>query len=254
MRSPSVGNFLMTQQLRLAWCRAFLLFLLFLPICLFQQDFVPRLKDHFLARLLRKPFDGDEEGFSDSDRNTIRIVDNRIYSAKVLRVNYTTYDVRRDQDSMNPRTSADVMVLSPKTGHWAHPFWYARVLGVFHARILHTGPSATNRSIQHMEFLWVRWFGIDPDHRYGCRAARLPKIGFVPDSDPLAFGFLDPSLVLRGCHLIPTFNDGWTSELLTVPNTAARPPDEDDDWVAFYVNMYVLFSCNTIAFKLIFNS
>jgi len=67
-----------------------------------SQDFVPRLKDHLLTRLLGRSFDGDEEGYSDSDRNTIRIIDNRIYSAKVLRVNYTTYDVRRDQDSMNP--------------------------------------------------------------------------------------------------------------------------------------------------------
>lgn len=195
----------MTQQLRLVRCGEFLLFL---PIYFSQQDFVPRSKDHLLGRLLHKPFDGDEKDFSDSDRNTIRIVDNRIYSAKVLRVNYTTYDVRRDQDSMNPRTSADVMVLSPETGPQAHPFWYARVLGVFHARILHTGPSATNRSIQHMEFLWVRWFGVVPGHRYGHRAARLPKVGFVPDNDPLAFGFLDPSLMLRGCHLIPAFNDG----------------------------------------------
>src|SRR5712664_2724448 len=192
-----------------------------------------------LARLLNRPFCGDEEEFSDSGLNTVRIVDNRIYSAKVLRVNYTTYDIRRDQDSMNPRTNADVMVLSPETGPGAHPYWYAHVLGVFHARVLHTGPLATNRSIQHMEFLWVRWFGVDPGHRYGHKVARLPKIGFVPESDPLAFGFLDPSLVLRGCHLIPAFNDGRTSDLLTAALTAARPPDEFEDWVAFYVNMYV---------------
>jgi hypothetical protein len=218
-----------------------------------SQDFVPRLKDHLLARLLGRPFDGDdsEEGFSDSDRNTIRIIDNRIYSAKVLRVNYTTYDVRRDQDSMNPRTNANVMVISPETGPGAHPYWYARVLGVFHARVLHTGPSATNRSVQNMEFLWVRWFGIDPDHRYGHKVARLPKIGFVPESDPLAFGFLDPSLVLRGCHLIPAFSDGRTSDLLTAPLTIARPPDELNDWAAFYVNMYVLLSSCTAILLLI---
>jgi len=89
-----------------------------------------------------------------------------------------------------------------------------------------------------MEFLWVRWFGIDPEHRYGHRAARLPKIGFVPDSDPVAFGFLDPLLVLRGCHLIPAFNDGRTSDLLMASCTAARPPHEDDDWAAFYVNIF----------------
>lgn len=77
------------------------------------------------------------------------------------------------------------MVMSPETGDEAHPYWYARVLGVFHARILHTGPAAKNRSVQYMEFLWVRWFGLDPDHRYGFKAARLPKIGFVPDTDIL---------------------------------------------------------------------
>ena len=47
------------------------------------------------------------------------------------------------------------MVLSLETGRQAHPFWYAQVLGVFHVQILNTGPLATNRSIQHMEFLWV---------------------------------------------------------------------------------------------------
>ena len=140
---------------------------------------------------------------------------------------------------MNPWTSADVMVLSPETGPQAHPFWCAQVLGVFHARILYTGPSVTNWSIQHMEFLWVRWFSVVPGHCYGHRAARLPKVGFIPDSDPLAFGFLDPSLMLRGCHLIPAFNDGRTYHLLSVPCTVSCPPDEDDDWVAFYINMYV---------------
>jgi hypothetical protein len=98
-----------------------------------------------------------------------------------------------------------------------------------------------------MEFLWVHWFGIDPDHRYGHKVARLPKIGFVPESDPLAFGFLDPSLVLQGCHLIPAFNDGRTSDLLTAPLTIAHTPDEVDDWAAFYVNMYIMFlSCTVI--------
>lgn len=78
-----------------------------------------------------------------------------------------------------------------------------------------------------------------PGHRYGLKVARLPKVGFVPDTDALAFGFLDPSLILRGCHLIPAFNEGRTSELLTAPLTAGRSPGEVDDWVSFYVNMCV---------------
>lgn len=138
---------------------------------------------------------------------------------------------------MNPRTHADVMVLSQESGPNAHPYWYARILGVFHVRVVHLGPAATNRSVQHLEFLWVRWFGMVPGHRYGSKLARLPKIGFVPDDDALAFGFLDPSLIIRGCHLIPAFNEGRTSDLLTALLTAGRPAGETEDWVAFFVNM-----------------
>jgi hypothetical protein len=91
-----------------------------------------------------------------------------------------------------------------------------------------------------MEFLWVRWFGIEIGHRYGFKVARLPKVGFVEENDPSAFGFLDPSLVLRGCHLIPSFVNGRTLDLLKTIHMAARPPGEFDDWAAFYVNMYDL--------------
>ena len=131
------------------------------------------------------------------------------------------------------------MVLSPESEEDAHPFWYAQVLGVFHTRVLHVGPAATNRSVQNIEVLWVRWLGLGPDHQYGFKSARLPKVGFVEYTDPLAFGFLDPSLVVRGCHLVPAFADGKTSSLLPLNPTAARSPDEHEDWVSFYVMMYV---------------
>jgi hypothetical protein len=97
------------------------------------------------------------------------------------------------------------MVRSCEDDPESHPHWYARIIGIFHVRVLHTGPAATNRSVQNMQFLWVRWFGIEPGHRSGFKVGRLPRIRFVPDSDDQAFGFLDPSLVIRGCHLIPAF-------------------------------------------------
>jgi hypothetical protein len=71
----------------------------------------------------------------------------------------------------------------------------------------------------------------------GFKAARLPKIGFVPDTDDASFGFLDPSLVIRGCHLIPAFNEGKTADLLRVSQTAGWWPGDVDDWKAFYVNL-----------------
>lgn len=187
---------------------------------------------------MNQEYDGDDTGFSDTQRNAVRVVGDRIYSSKVLRINYTTYDMRRDQDTMNPRTHCDVMVISAETEANAHPFWYARVLGVFHANVLHVGPDARNHSIQHMEFLWVRWFGLEPSYKYGARSARLPKIGFIPATEDNAFGFLDPSLVLRGCHLVPAFAGGRTTQLLRTPSpTAARLPGEVDDWANYYVMM-----------------
>jgi hypothetical protein len=128
------------------------------------------------------------------------------------------------------------MTLSREQGAGAHPFWYAQVLGAFVIQILHVGADARNRSPQSMEFLWVRWFGVVPHYCWGFKEGRLPKVGFIPDS-PAAFGFLDPSLVLRACHLIPAFADGRTDDLLRHGPTAARPFGEVDDWTAFYVNM-----------------
>ena len=208
----------------------------------FTQDFIPKLKDHLLMRLLNQEYNGDEENFTDADRLSVRILNNRIYSCQVLRINYTTYDCRRDQDTINPRTNCDVMVHSREVEPNAQPFWYARILGVFFTEVLHVGAASRNLSKQRMEFLWVRWFGEEPGHRWGFKAARLPKIGFVPDSDISAFGFLDPSLVLRGCHLIPSFVDGCTSSLLkTAQRTAGRRPEDSDDWTNYYVNMYVVY-------------
>ena len=61
----------------------------------------------------------------------------------------------------------------------------------------------------------------------------------LPHTDSLMFGFLDPSLVLWGCHCIPAFTDWKTSDLLPVMHSAARSPNEHEDWVAFYIMMYV---------------
>ncbi|KAF7333602.1 hypothetical protein MSAN_02412400 [Mycena sanguinolenta] len=72
------------------------------------------------------------------------------------------------------------------------------------------------------------------------KVARLPKVGFVPEEDSNAFGFLDPALVVRGCHMVPAFAAGRTSELLkTVAPTAARSKGEVDDWANFYVTIWV---------------
>ncbi|KAF8875398.1 hypothetical protein BD779DRAFT_1450156, partial [Infundibulicybe gibba] len=166
-----------------------------------------------------------------------------IYSVQLLRINFTTYDVRREYDIVSPKTRCFAMVRSPETQDGAHPYWYARILGIFHAQVIHTGPKSENEYQSHqMAFLWVRWLGVVPGHISTRKRAQLPKIGFIQDNDSLAFGFLDPMHVIRGSHLIPTFAEGRTTSLLGATGpTAARPANEPaaDDWTSFYVDIFV---------------
>ncbi|CAK5284580.1 unnamed protein product [Mycena citricolor] len=204
------------------------------------KNFVPKLQDHLLGRLLEREFDGDtHESFKAIDRQSVQIIGNRLYTTKTLRVNYTTYDVRREQDIINPRMSAFIMVRSPETQSDAHPYWYAQVLGVFHTSACISSSSLVSATRTY-DFLWVRWLGIEPGRRAGFKNARLPKVGFVEESDSLAFGFLDPAYVVRGCHLIPDLSGGRTNSLLsTTKKTAARSVDETSDWASFYVNIFL---------------
>ena len=133
------------------------------------------------------------------------------------------------------------MVNAPETSSDAQPFWYARVIGIFHAVVASSHTDVMDKSLHRMDFLWVRWFGMEPGrYKYGIRHARLPKIGFAESTaDPNAFSFLDPAQAIRGVHVIPTFTEGRTPALLPTTKSVARilNPEEEDDWVNFYINM-----------------
>ena len=189
-----------------------------------------------------RDFDGDEHGFTAEERSNLIFANNRIYKHKVLRVNYTTYDLRRAQDSLNSRTHADFMTLSHEDDipdHKRFPYWFGRIIGIFHAVVQYNGPGSTTRSMepQRLEFLFVRWFGRDMSYRGGWKSRRLHRIGFVGADDDMAFGFLDPQEVIRGVHLIPTFHHGRTTTLLPPSITARVPSEKDEDWYYYYVNM-----------------
>ena len=210
---------------------------------------MPKLQDHLLGRLLGRDFDGDTHcSFTPADRQSVRIFSGRVYSVSTCQVFYTTYDIQRQTDTLNPKSCPDIMVHSPPPDNaidsQLEPYWYARVLGIYHAKVFcsHEGVTDGNE-LRRMEFLWVRWFGAEPGYTHGFRRARLPKIGFVPSSDEDAFGFLDPRHIIRACHLIPAFSCGRTNELLPVAKTDARrlrfgqTQAESEDWTNFYVNM-----------------
>ena len=105
------------------------------------------------------------------------------------------------------------MVSSPEveSNPAAHPFLYGAVIGIFHADVQHSGARSCDLSWESMDFLWVRWLGVVPDCSFGRKQAKLPQVSFVEDLDDYAFGFLDPALVICGCHLIPAFAEGTSS-------------------------------------------
>ncbi|KAG2134482.1 hypothetical protein DEU56DRAFT_705406, partial [Suillus clintonianus] len=49
------------------------------------EDFIPRLKDHLLARIRGITYDGDEHDFSDADRASVLITDNKLFRHSILR-------------------------------------------------------------------------------------------------------------------------------------------------------------------------
>ena len=170
--------------------------------------------------------------FTDEERNPICIAGEWIYGCKTLHVNYTTYDVRQDRDTINLRTYPDIMVQSPKTRSEAQPYWYAHVIGIFHAIMSSSHLDIKDRSLCQMDFLWVQWFRMEPgQYCHGFCHACLPKIGFVESIDKYAFMFLDPAQVIRGTHIIPAFSKGCTSVLLPIRKSVAwvLDPEETDD-------------------------
>lgn len=192
-----------------------------------------------MGRLLGNPYDGDETIFTPEQLSEVVIQQDKLYTHKILRINYTTYDVRRSQDSLNPRTHADFIVNSREDNDEAtpsHPYWYGRIVGVFHADVCHLAANSEFREPQHMEFLWVRWYGRDLNYAAGWKAKRLHRLGFVDSELDGAFGFLDPREIIRGVHLIPGFHYGQTDELLA-PSIARQLDEKDLDYVYYYVNM-----------------
>ena len=209
-----------------------------------MQNFLQKLKNHLLTRLRGLEYDGDEQEYSAAERNQVIIKENgTIYRHKTLRINYTTYDMRRNQDSLNIRNNADFMVLGCENEENpdAHPYWYGRIIEIFHANIDYRGLGSRLSDSQEMEFLWVRWFGQDRSNDYhgGWRSRCLPRIGFVDCEDVLAFGFLNPALVIRAVHLIPCFDSGRTKLHLPRRSICRLAEEKDEDWDMYYVNMCV---------------
>src|ERR1700679_2780708 len=104
------------------------------------------------------------EEYSDEDRNSVRFVGQKIYSVQTCRLFYTTYDLQRDSDTINPRTHSDIMLRSPETEEEAEACLYAKVICVLHAHVwVEQADTPAARRVKRMNLLWVRWLGREPE-------------------------------------------------------------------------------------------
>lgn len=138
--------------------------------------------------------------------------------------------MRCSTDSINPCVPDHANIIVQ--GHGGM-FWYARIIGVFHvnARL------ASQEDFRRVDILWVQWYGEDTTWACGPTAMRLPRMGFIPHTEPAAFGFIDPRDVVRAAHLIPAFAHGCTDFYLPPSQAARSGCENDEDWKYYYVNM-----------------
>jgi len=173
------------------------------------------------------------------ERDSVLVKNDRMYNHRMIRFNYTTYDVRRSQDVINPGTlHRDIMLLADPSGMDAqscHRFLYARVLGIYHVNVVYTGKGMLDYSSRRLDFLWVWWFQ-HVGMTAGWQKLTLDSVRFPPMASEAAFGFVDPSDVLRGCHIIPTFAKG---KVHTDGVGLSRCAGDSKDWCEYYIGRYV---------------
>ncbi|KAG9102751.1 hypothetical protein FRC06_001254 [Ceratobasidium sp. 370] len=118
--------------------------------------FSPQLKWHLLLRIL-----GSREhlSYNEGELAQLYIHQDRIYSHHILHINFTSYDVLRQQDILNPSTPTRfIMRLLEPNEHSSsdHPFIYAKILGIYHAKVAYQGSSP-----RRIDFLHIHWLYYD---------------------------------------------------------------------------------------------
>jgi hypothetical protein len=163
-----------------------------------------------------------------------------MYKHSLMHLNYTTYDVRRAQDVINPLTSrCNIMLLGEadvddSTAGEQDPYLYARVLGIYHVNATYIGPGIIDYRSHRIDFLWVRWYQCVDECK--SRHTSLDRVCFPPMAEPDTFGFVDPDDVLRGCHIIPHFAQG----LRHLDGQGVSHCAHDKlDWRFYYINRWV---------------
>ncbi|KAJ3512913.1 hypothetical protein NMY22_g15195 [Coprinellus aureogranulatus] len=231
--------------------------------------FLPRLKFHLfprvIARLLQEAQTNPEvygqsipplsklfNSFSEGDLINLHFHSDRIYRHSVFKLRFTTYDCRADEDTFNPSTSRrDFMCLRGTLDSGGTPdseeedrYRYGRILGIFHANILYSGPGALDTYRRRFDFLWVRWF-IPREKSRSWLDKSHDVVSFPPAGSPLvSCDFLDPLEVLRGAHIVPRFatgpaHDPESEAVQHQSRIFSKCAQDYSDWNQYFVNRFV---------------
>jgi hypothetical protein len=201
-----------------------------------------KLKDHILRRLRQGDIRLDDDtAYSTEDHSGLVIKGERIYEHRTMRINYTTYDVRREYDTITS-IHPNIMLLSnedtdSESVKPIHPYWYARVLKIFHIYV--TDTNVGSEKMTRLDILWVRWYRLAGDWQGGWQSKRMLRLGYVPGADD-GFGFVDPSEVIRGCFLLPVREFTHTQDLLSPPSCLASDHPKGGDYPYYDLIQYVL--------------
>ncbi|TFK16402.1 hypothetical protein FA15DRAFT_662187 [Coprinopsis marcescibilis] len=166
-----------------------------------------------LRELHNKYSDDMELDVPSSILDRLFIADDRIYKHNRMHINYTTYDLCREQDVITPNTDCNNIMCLRQIDSDEGPmqvedrFVYGRVLGIYHVNTIYGGPGSLNLLPRRLDFLWVRWYDRVGDSGSAIKL-ELECLRFASISDPTAFVFLDPNSALRASHIIPQFSEG----------------------------------------------
>lgn len=187
------------------------------------------------------PNAGSSLGLGDTACDYVFFKRDCIYHHRVLRFNFTTYDVRRGTDIVNPGMSRRNIMLLADHADGSHPsnlhrFLYVRVLGAYHANVIYTGPGMQDYEARRFDFLWVRWYKVVNAGSSGWSTSTLDSVRFPPLHEDDSFGFVDQDDVLRGCHILPAFIKGKRQETKVDVSPCAK---DSKDYQLYYVGRYV---------------
>ena len=140
-----------------------------------------------------------------------------------------TYNIHCKQDTINPSTlHCDIIVLVNDEVDGNDPYAYARVIGIYHANVICTGVWREDYTPHRMEFLWVQWCEHGTSAAMAsCVSNKLDCLRFPPMFLDDAFGFLDPTDVMKATHIIPSFRAGKHHSSLSLLSLSAK---DSEDW------------------------